>query len=744
MDTDSSKVRLGAVGIVALSLFLALFARLWFLQGIERQDFEAASVSNRLRVIHTEGPRGRILDRNGKVIVDNRTTIVVALDREPLREKVSGLDERDEGDLEKIREGLWEDFEHTAGALRSLGVPNSDGGPMTPEDIWKRYADKRYSPQEPVPVAEDVGVEVEQYLMERASQFPGVIVERRTVREYPYGTLAAHILGYVGEINDEELLARGGEIPGSDREPATTTTVPGRDPKPYEPGDSIGKTGVERAYEEDLRAVPGERTIEVNAKGEMLDVVSDTPPIAGDDLWLTIDIDVQALTEARLAEKIESLKGGRTRDGRPTEAKQGSAVITDPPTGEIVAMASYPTYDPRMIVNGIPTAMWEVLQDEASGLPLNNWAIQGGYAPGSTFKPITALAGMRSGFIRPGNETFYDQGVYRLQNCSSGKCEFQNAGRARLGSVDLVRSLTASSDVYYYWIGENLWLGRGAYGETAIQDTAADFGLGEPTGIELPGEIKGRMPTPENRREAYEANPEAFMTGDWYTGDNLNTAIGQGDVLVTPLQLANTYATLGNGGAVMRPHVGLRTTRAIDPTREPGAEGNYEVVRTIEPEQVGTVEMTPDQYGKIFQGLVGVTQDPSGTSYSVWHANPTDWPFAGKTGTAQVRGKADTSVFAGWGPAVPGEAPRYATAVVIPEAGFGSEVAAPLTFEILAPVSRGQVDPVCPALDPARNECEEAKAQAYERLAASVAPPDPEATPEGSTGEVPDDRDGSG
>jgi penicillin-binding protein 2 len=716
MDTDSSKVRLGAVGIVALSLFLALFARLWFLQGIERQEFEAASVSNRLRVIHTEGPRGRILDRNGKVIVDNRTTIVVALDREPLREKVSGLDERHEQDLEKIREELWADFEHTAEALRSLGIPNSNGGPMSAQDVWGRYSDKRYSPQEPVPVAEDVGAEIEQYFMERAADYPGVIVERRTVREYPYGPLAAHVLGYVGEINDEELLARGGEIPGGDAEPATTTTVP---------GDSIGKTGVEQAYEMDLRAVPGERTIEVNAKGEMLDVVSDTAPVPGDDLWLTIDIDVQALAETKLTEKITGLQGGSTKDGRSTDASQGSVVITDPGTGEVRAMASYPTYDPRMLVNGIPTALWDDLQNPATGLPLNNWAIQGGYAPGSTFKPVTALAGMRSGFIRPGNETYYDQGVYRLQNCKSGKCEFQNAGRARLGSVNLVRSLTASSDVYYYWIGENLWLGRGAYGETPIQDTAGAFGLGERTGIELPGEIRGRMPTPQNRREAYEANPDAFMTGDWFTGDNLNTAIGQGDVLVTPLQLANTYATLANGGAVMKPHVAFRTTRALDPTEAPGAEGNYEVVRTIEPAEVGRVEMTPDQYGKIFEGLVGVTQDSTGTSYSVWRANPTAWPFAGKTGTAQVKGKADTSVFAGWGPAVPGQPPEYAIAVVIPEAGFGSDVAAPLTFDILAPMSRGQVDPVCPALDPERTECEESKAAAYARLEAALTPDEP-------------------
>ncbi len=651
MDTDSSKVRLGAVGVVALSLFLVLFARLWFLQGIERQEFEAASVSNRLRVVQTEGPRGRILDRNGKVIVDNRTTIVVTLDRDPLREKVSGLDERDPGDLEKVRKELWGDFQLTADALRNLGVPNSKGGPMTAEDIWSRYTDKRYSPQEAVPVAEDVDVTVEQYFMERKAEYPGVVVERRTVREYPYGPLAAHVLGYVGEINEKELLARGATVPGSDEVPETTTTVPGEDPKPYEAGDSIGKTGVERAYEPYLRGVPGERTIEVNAKGEKLDVVSDTPPIPGDDLWLTIDIDVQALAETALTNKVTYLRDTAARKSPPTKAPQGSVVITDPPTGGVTAMASYPTYDPRMVVNGISTSVWDELQDPANGFPLNNWAIQGGYAPGSTFKPITAIAGLKTGFIGPGHETYVDQGAYKLQKCDSGKCEFQNAGRVRHGTVDLARSLTVSSDVYYYRIGENLWLSRGAYGETPIQDTAGNFGLGKRTGIDLPGEIAGRIPTPENRRKAYEANPEAFITDQWYTGDNLNTAIGQGDVLVTPLQLAGMYATLANGGAVMQPHVALQITRAKDGTKAPGAEGNYDVVHKIDPVEVAHVDIPPEQYSEIFQGLVGVTQDPSGTAAGAWSANPTAWPFAGKTGTAQVKDKADTSVFAGWGPA---------------------------------------------------------------------------------------------
>ncbi|MFV0317920.1 MAG: penicillin-binding protein 2 [Microthrixaceae bacterium] len=732
MNTDSQKVRLGALGIVALSLFLALFARLWFLQGIERQEFEAASVSNRLRVIQTEGPRGRILDVNGKVIVDNRTTIVVALDREPLREKVSGLDERDEGDLEEIRQRLWGDFEATAEALNSLEVQPR----LSAQDIWERYTDKRYSPQEPVPVAEDVDERVEQYFLERWDDYPGMIVERRTVRDYPYGSLAAHVLGYVGEINKQELLDHGTEVPGSDEVPESTTTIPGQAPKPYEPGDTIGKTGVERAYEADLRGTPGARTIEVNSKGEMLDVVSNTAPKAGEDVWLTIDIDLQAKAEAELARTIGDVKGGITEDGRPINAPSGAAVITDPMTAGVRAMASYPTYDPRLVVNGIPAGLWDWFQDEVNGYPLNNWVTQGTWAPGSTFKPVTAIAGIQSGFINSQNQTFNDRGTYELQNCESAKCVFRNAGEARLGTVDLQRSLTVSSDVYYYWIGENLWLGRGTFGDQAIQDAAFQFGLGSRTGIELSGEVPGRIPTPQNRKEAYAANPDVFVTDKWFTGDNLNTAIGQGDVLLTPLQLVNVYGTLANGGTVYKPHVGYQITRTIDPLKPPGEEGNYEVVRRVEPEVISQVEIDPGWYARIFQGLIGVTQDGGGTAADAWGANPTAWPFAGKTGTAQVSGKADTSLFAGWGPAVPGEVPQYAVAVVIPESGFGGDVAAPLTFDIISPASRGQLDPVCPVSEPARSECETSKAAAYRRLEAAQLANLAQANPQGGAGDT--------
>ena len=394
MDTKSRQVRLSALGIVALSLFLALFVRLWFLQGIDRQKFEVASASNRLRVIHEEGPRGRILDRNGKVIVDNRTSRVVALDREPLRKMDD--DERNAH------------FEELARTMTELGRPTKVAL------IQKRYDDKRYAPQEYVPIVEDVTEEVEIHLSERAERFPGVVVETRSVRSYPYGSLAGQVLGYVGEINEKELVAKGGTLPAgvtTTDPPETTTTTPGVPPKPYQPGDLIGKSGVERSYEDYLRAVPGSRTIEVNAKGDLIDVVKRETPRAGDDVWLSIDIDLQAEAERLLAAKIDSLRGRTDKTGARFNAPQGSVVIQEPTTGQILAMASYPPFDPSSTVNGISSELWAQLNDSANGQPL--WTKQGGH-PGIGLVIATDI------------DPWGDTVAVTLDDCGSGFLAFTN------------------------------------------------------------------------------------------------------------------------------------------------------------------------------------------------------------------------------------------------------------------------------------------------------------------------------
>lgn len=699
METDSNQVRLSAVGIVAVSLFLALFVRLWFLQGIDRQEFEAASVTNRLRVIHEEAPRGRILDRNGRVLVDNRTSIVVALDREPLRR----LDEEE-------REAA---FVHLADTLVSFGIP------AKLSDVERAFEDKRYAPQAYVPVAEDVTEDVEIYLAERADRFPGVVVERKAVRVYPYGSLAVHVLGYVGEMNEDELIRRGGKVPGAEDKRSSVPAselVEVPEGKEYELGDSVGKTGVERAYEGDLRGIPGKRTIEVNARGDLVDVVSLDPPKAGDDVWLSIDVDIQALAERELEAKIASVRNGYQRDASGltrTNAPQGSVVVQDPMSGQLLAMVSYPEYDPVSVVNGISQDYWATLTEAHSGMPLNNWALQGAYAPGSTFKLFSAVAAQRSGLLPGGDETVNDPGFYEAENCKGDSCDFQNAGRRPHGTVNLAESMTVSSDVYYYRIADKFWNRRAEFGETPIQDTAAEFGLGSRTGVPLPGENLGRLPTPQARKEAFEARPDLFMTGDWRSGDNINMSIGQGDVLVTPLQLANAYSTFANGGTRYRPQVVTKVTRSADPMSATGDGAEFEVIRTVEPEVLGTIEFNPAHYAKLWQGFVGVTQNAYGTAAGAWKANPTAWPMGGKTGTAQVNRKADTALFVGWGPALANVEPNYTIAVVVPEAGFGSDVAAPVAFRVLQPVSTQQVPVACPVSE--RAACDAAAAAALQQ-----------------------------
>ncbi len=601
------------------------------------------------------------------------------------------------------------------------------GIPTKLSDIEAAYADKRYAPQAYVPVSEDVSEDAEIYLAERADRFPGVVVERTAVRVYPYGKVAVHLLGYVGEINEDELVERGGVVPGTE---ATTTTTAAPDAqvavpegKEYELGDSIGKTGVERSYEADLRGVPGKRTIEVNAQGNLVDVVSLDPPEPGDDVWLTIDVDLQAHAERLLATKIQSLRGQTTTDRVGSvvrgvvrlNAPQGSVVIQDPTNGQLLAMASYPDYDPTSVVNGISQDLWANLNDPNSGQPLVNWALQGTYAPGSTFKLFTAVAAQRTGLLPGGDEVFNDQGRYEAENCEGETCIFRNAGENRYGSVDLTESMTVSSDVYYYRIGDKFWNRRGEFGETPIQDAAREFGLGQKTGVELPGENPGRLPSPQQRKDAFEARPDLFMTGDWSSGDNINMSIGQGDVLATPLQLAEAYSTFANGGTRYQPQIVTQVTRTIDATEPPGQVGNFEVVRQIEPVVSGTVAMDPVHYDKLWRGLVGVTQNAAGTASAPWNASPTAWPMGGKTGTAQVNDKADTALFVGWGPAQPGVPPGYTVAVVIPEAGFGGVVAAPLAFRILAPASDGTVPPACTVADQAA--CDLAAAAAAQAAA---------------------------
>ncbi len=681
MHEDPQWLRMRIFAFLALSLLGALGARLWFLQTVEHERFEFEAQTNVLEPVFEEAPRGRILDRNGKVLVDNKVVQVVTIDRAEL----AGLDDAARQEL-----------------FVRLAIAVSRSGRLTKADaIADEIADRSYGPFERIPVAIDVDPDLLVFIGERKDEFPGVEVVQRTVRSYPYGSLAAHVLGYVGPITRAEW--------------ELVTDPDEQSDKPYQLNDEIGKTGVERVFETELRGVPGISYLKVdrssNVIGEDKDRRRDPEP--GNDVWLTIDIDYQALAEKELNDGLAMARRQVIRD--PTDppyiASAGSVVMTDPQTGGVLAMASYPTYEPADFVNGISLTQFNELTSEDNFSPILNRAIQGQYAPGSTFKLVTAYAALQEGVLGTGEDAirgiydaYLDQGDYTYSGCfeDSDTCIYRSpfVGSRR---VDLSAALTVSSDTYFYEIGgEGFWTrpnedvnGDGVTEDEGIQKWANLMGLGTDTGIQLPYERGGAVPDRDYYRSQFDLG--VFGTDQWFGGSTINLAIGQGELLVTPLQLANTYATFANGGRVHQPNIGLKVTEAGD---------EDDVIREIGPRVLRDLAMPSEFHEPIEQGLLGVPRSDGSATGTAWRAfSDVDfplgsWPVAGKTGTAEVNDKADTSLFAAYGPTDnPGygifidEEPSVAIAVALEEAGFGSSAAAPVAARILQRIATDTVDP---------------------------------------------------
>jgi penicillin-binding protein 2 len=609
---ESARLRMGVIGMVVLSLFAALFARLWYLQVVASPASTRAVIVNQVRVVPEEAPRGRILDRQGRVLVANKVSEAVTVNRVKFANTV----------------------EEVTRLAALLNVP--------PAVLVNRMNDQRFSPYKPVPVAEDVPKDVVVYLAEHKDDFPGVEAAELTERAYPNGSLAAHLLGYVGEINDEELKARKG--------------------KGYRLGDSIGKSGVELSYEDALRGTPGLTKLEVDSRGRVLQTLDEQPPVQGNDLQLTIDLDVQKLTEDSLAQGLDAARRSYDKDTKKNFlAPAGAAVVLDPRDGSVLGLASFPTYNPADFVNGIKPDVYASLIGPQSHAALTNRAVSGQYAPGSTFKLVTAIAGLTDGLIQP-TTTVNDTGSLKV-----GTGLFKNAGGRSYGYVNLAQALTVSSDVYFYSLGANFWYKRGQVGD-GIQSTARELGFGKRTGIALDSEQPGRVPDPETRKREHDRHPSLFPESRWFAGDNVNLAIGQGEMAVTPLQLANAYAAFANGGTVYTPRV---AAGVLQPDGKP--------VRVLGPEPRGHVNLAPTVRNVIMAGLRGAVADPKGTAYGAF-AGFSGFPVAGKTGTAQVTGKQDTAVFVCMAPA---DNPQYVVAVFMEESGFGGAVAAPVARRIM-------------------------------------------------------------
>lgn len=613
--------RFGVLGIIVVVVLSALLVRLWTMQVLNGESFAAQAENNRVREISIQAPRGRILDRNGVPLVTNRSALAVSVDpsHEDVRALLTRTWTKDTADDPTSRE-LDEMFGEVATLLGT-----------TPADIWDRVTDVQQEALRPRVVAVDVSMESVAQIAERQTDFPWAVVEEIAVREYPNGNLAAHILGYTGAISEEQFK-NSDEYSG------------------YERGDTVGKSGVERQYESLLQGDKGWRRIEVNASGRAQGVVSEQAPRPGNDIRLTIDAAVQAVTEDQLDAAIAEAH----RQGY-NSSRAGAAVVLDIETGEVLASTSRPTYDPAAFLGGISSAEWEALNAKTSEYPLNDRAVMGAYPPASTYKVITAISGMEAG-ITGENTTYTCTGRWTDMGKQWPKWCWKRTGH---GTVSLRGGLKHSCDTVFYEIGYELY----KRGEEELQATSREFGLGAKTGIDLPGESAGRVPDAAWKKRYNENYPEYQM---WLPGDTVNMSIGQGDMLTTPLQMALVYAGLANDGDIMRPHVLSDVL---------GSEGD--VIRTIEPEVLHATGVSAELLGVVERGLVDVTE--TGTAKGAFAGfRPT---VAGKTGTAQVKGKDDYAWFCAYAPA---EDPKYAVAIIVEQGGHGGSVTGPAARNILA------------------------------------------------------------
>jgi penicillin-binding protein 2 len=585
-------LRIAVLGGVAIALFGVLFFRLWNLQVISGDKYLAEAKNNRTRSFKVIAPRGDILARNGETIADNRTSLALQLNTQKLPEdprqeraelaRIGGLIGID---LHQVRKRIGEEEAVAAGA--------------------------------PVTLRKDVGFDLIAYIEENQRAFPGVSVQRIFVRHYAHGTLAAHILGEVNEISEEEL-----------KEPKY---------KQLEPGDEIGQSGLEYTYDRYLRGQPGKTKIQVNALGEPTpggQLVS-VPPSPGDNLKLTIDPAVQAAGEGALASR-----------GLP-----GGFITMDVHSGEILGLGSFPTFEPSVFTHPMTQKEYDFYRNEATA-PLTDRTTDGLYPTGSTFKIFTALAALENGVITP-NTVINDPGQLVV-----GGEPFKNAEGAAYGPLTLVPALEVSDDVFFYTLGLKMW----NTGE--LQQWAHKLGIGRPTGIDIPVNTNGLLPTRHWRDQLYK---EELTDRPWSAGDNIQLATGQGDLQTNPLQMAIAYAALGNGGTIVTPHLGLEVQDAAG-----------RVLKEFDPKPRRHVKIDPATRAEIMEGLHDAAQGERGTSDAIFGTFPIE--VAGKTGTAERPGHADQSWYC---ILAPYPNPRIVTCVTIEEGGFGAESAAPAAKTIL-------------------------------------------------------------
>jgi penicillin-binding protein 2 len=572
---------------VAVVVFGSLISRLAYLQIAHGEDYLKQADNNRTNLMPIMAPRGLFYDRNGEVLVSNRPGFTVSLI--PLAGPIS------------------DDVIN-----RLANILN-----MKPDEI-KNKISQQANPLTPVRIKSDVDGDTITKIHEQNNDLPGVKVEIEAVRNYLNKELGAHMIGYVGEISDPEYKKRKNEG--------------------YELGNIVGKFGLEKVYDKDIRGVNGGERVEVDVNGRSVAMLGKKAAIPGNGLVLTIDAKIQKAAEQAIDDRLRYLQ---MKLGNPN-AKAAAAVVMNPQTGEILALVSRPTFNPNLFNGGISVKDWKEINDNPFN-PMQNRTISAEYPPGSAFKIVTGTAALETGKITP-EEKILDTGKHWI--IPKG-----NAHGAALGWIDFHVALVKSDNVYFYELGNRL-------GIDTLEKWARMFGLGSPTGINLPDEGEGLVANRKYKEKVYEE--------EWYLSETFDAAIGQGFQLATPLQMASLMSQIANGGHRYRPYL---VSKIITPTGE--------TIKSFGPEELGSVPMSPTTLNAIRTALRDVVT-PTGTAGYIFEGFPV--PIAGKTSTAENSHGDDHGWFVAYGPY---DNPTIAVAVIVEQGGYGSDSAAPITRKIM-------------------------------------------------------------
>jgi penicillin-binding protein 2 len=603
--------RLSIAGALVVFAVGGLFARFFYLQVVEHRHYQTLAETNRIAIVPIVPNRGVIRDRNGLVLAQSYSAYTLEI--QPARVK----------NLEETIDALAEIVDVQARDRKRFRKLLDESKNFESLPLRTRLTDN----------------EVARFAVNRY-RFPGVEIKARLFRQYPYGEVASHVVGYIGRINDRDVVR-------IDEWDETAN---------YKGSDYIGKIGIELSYERELHGTTGVEEVEVDAGGRAVRTLSRAAPVSGNDLTLTLDIKLQEVAEAAFGDR------------------RGALVAIDPGSGEVLAFVSKPGFDPNLFVDGIDTANWELL-NESLDKPLLNRPLRGTYPPGSTIKPFLALSALSSG-RRTAAQTIYDPGFFQLPGAAHRFNDDKPGGH---GTVDMYKSIVASCDTYYYILAS----------ETDIDDTyrfLTQLGFGRKTGIDIEGELSGTLPSREWKRQRFSGKDYREEHRKWYLGDSISAGIGQGYNAFTPLQLAHAIATVASDGVVYTPHL-------VKSVRDVGAGGVREVVA----QPTNTLPLKPEHLAVIKNALAGVSRE--GTSAAAFVK--TAYVSAGKTGTAQlyslkgekyVAGKVDERLrdHAWYIAYAPVDKPRIALAVLVENGGFGAQAAAPIARQIFDYVLVGE------------------------------------------------------